>query len=111
MPLVGLAERDFANFVVRLDALDDLLCHGFLPLPSPATTPYHRQVTSVASIEMQRSRTTLRRSAPDEPAKLVEEGIVVREVLPIGPGLCTILHANFYEKAHFVKPTWRPYRG
>jgi hypothetical protein len=22
-----------------------------------------------------------------------------------------ILHPNFYEKAHFVKPTWRPYRG
>jgi hypothetical protein len=38
--------------------------------------------------------TTLR-SGPDEPAKLVEEGIVVREVLPIGPGLCRILKMNF----------------
>jgi hypothetical protein len=34
MPLVGLAERDFAALVVRLDALDDLH-HGLLPL-SPA---------------------------------------------------------------------------
>jgi hypothetical protein len=24
-----------------------------------------------------------------------------------GPGLCKILDANFYEKALFVKPTWR----
>jgi hypothetical protein len=54
--------------------------------------------------------TTLR-SGPDEPAKLVEEGIVVREVLPIGPGLCRILQMNFYEKALFVKPTWRPLCG
>jgi hypothetical protein len=29
----------------------------------------------------------------------------------IGPELCAILYVNFYEKAHFVKPTWRPYRG
>jgi len=40
--------------------------------------------------------TTLR-SGPDEPAKLVEEGIVVREVLPIGPGLCGSLLANSRE--------------
>jgi hypothetical protein len=33
-------------------------------------------------------------SGPDEPAKLVEEGIVVREVLPIGPGL----YADFRER-------------
>ncbi len=26
-------------------------------------------------------------------------------------GLCTILQANFYEKALFVKPTWRLTRG
>ena len=25
-----------------------------------------------------------------------------------GPGLCRMLDANFYEKALFVKPTWRP---
>jgi hypothetical protein len=25
----------------------------------------------------------------------------------IGVGLCKILHTNFYEKALFVKPTWR----
>src|SRR5215217_6596239 len=25
----------------------------------------------------------------------------------IGPGLCIMLEANFYEKALFVKPTWR----
>jgi hypothetical protein len=34
MPLVGYAERDFAALIVRLDALDDLLRHGLLPLPS-----------------------------------------------------------------------------
>jgi hypothetical protein len=27
MPLVDLAERDFADLVVRLDALDNPLCH------------------------------------------------------------------------------------
>ena len=26
---------------------------------------------------------------------------------PYAGGLCKILQANFYEKAHFVKPTWR----
>jgi hypothetical protein len=26
----------------------------------------------------------------------------------IGAGLCRILDMNFYEKALFVKPTWRP---
>jgi hypothetical protein len=26
----------------------------------------------------------------------------------LGRGLCGILHMDFYEKAHFVKPTWRP---
>jgi hypothetical protein len=26
---------------------------------------------------------------------------------PLGPGVCRILDADFYEKAHFVKPTWR----
>src|ERR687886_1744484 len=33
MPLVGLAERDFASLVVRLDAMNDL-SHGRLPLPA-----------------------------------------------------------------------------
>jgi hypothetical protein len=30
---------------------------------------------------------------------------------PIMPGLCMILHLDFYEKALFVKPTWRPLCG
>ena len=34
MPLVGYAERDFVDLVVRLDTLDDLR-HELLPLPSP----------------------------------------------------------------------------
>jgi hypothetical protein len=33
MPLVDLAERDFAGLVVRLDALDDLLLHHGLFYP------------------------------------------------------------------------------
>ena len=27
---------------------------------------------------------------------------------PIGPRLCKMAYTNFHEKAHFVKPTWRP---
>jgi hypothetical protein len=26
----------------------------------------------------------------------------------VGAGICRILDMNFYEKALFVKPTWRP---
>jgi hypothetical protein len=34
MPLVDFAERDFVAYVVRFDALEDLLCHLLLPLPA-----------------------------------------------------------------------------
>src|SRR5918999_3008342 len=38
MPLVGLAERDLAALVVRLDALDDP-CHFLKPLPTARGSP------------------------------------------------------------------------
>jgi hypothetical protein len=42
VPLVDLAERDFASLVVRFDALDDLR-YGLLPFP--AARRIHRRLT------------------------------------------------------------------
>jgi hypothetical protein len=38
MPLVDLAERDFAGLVVRFTALDNLLRHGLVPLLPPGAS-------------------------------------------------------------------------
>ena len=59
----------------------------------------------------------LRRAHP--PNRLSSADVPECSVAPVqqaplwgtGPGLRTSVHANFYEKALFVKPTWRPLCG
>jgi hypothetical protein len=53
MPLVDLAEGDFADLVVRFDALDEILRHGLLPLPAARRIQPRFTKDSVVSLILQ----------------------------------------------------------
>ena len=77
MPLVDLAERDFARLVVPFYGLDDLLCHGLLPLP--AAQRIQRRLTKDSLIIMFLIRSSLCHHCTVLAARLRTRG---RESLP-----------------------------